>query len=168
MATIGGGPPFTGSVSYLLSSLGYLSASGFAASLATVDLEPRHFALLQHISGAEGRSQQELGDLLHIPASRMVAIVDELEGRGLLERRVNPRDRRAHALHLTPKGRRALTKSLTLAGQHEERICRALTGAQRDQLLRLLNGVAADLGLRPGVHPGLTQTHRDCPTPPPA
>jgi DNA-binding MarR family transcriptional regulator len=37
--------------------------------------------------------------------SRLVAIVDELESKGLLERRPHESDRRSYALHLTEKGK---------------------------------------------------------------
>ncbi|MGH2879628.1 MAG: MarR family transcriptional regulator [Solirubrobacteraceae bacterium] len=55
-----------------------------------------------------GASQQAIGERLQIPPSRMVAFVDALEQRGLLERRANPEDRRARALYLTDEGRELL------------------------------------------------------------
>ena len=55
-------------------------------------------------SAAEGQSQQAIGERLQIPPSRMVAFVDALEARSLLERRHNPHDRRTRELHLTEAG----------------------------------------------------------------
>ena len=43
-----------------------------------------------------------------MPPSRMVALVDELEQRGLVERRPHPSDRRVRALYLTAEGREML------------------------------------------------------------
>ncbi len=151
--------PFTGSVGFLLSQLGYLTSRGFRQLLAPLGLEPRQFAMLRHISLDEGRSQHALGEALHIPPSRMVALVDDLEGRGLLERRLNPADRRTRALHLTAKGRRLLERAVQTAQAHEQRVCGGLTPAQRRELLRLLNTVARDLGLAVGVHPAMAAGH---------
>ena len=93
------------SVVFLLSKLGSLAGRSFAACLEPLGLEPRQFAVLNFIALDEGRSQQALGDALEIPASRMVAIVDDLESRAIVERRTNPADRRARALYLTARGK---------------------------------------------------------------
>src|SRR5580698_5594651 len=92
------------SVGFMLSTIGYAVSSGFSEILAPLGLEPREFALLRAVSTTEGQSQQAIGERLGIPSSRMVAFVDALEGRGLLERRHNPADRRARALYLTDEG----------------------------------------------------------------
>ena len=80
--------PFSG-VGFTLSSLGYGVARRFRKTLAPLELEPREFALLRAVSFAEGQSQQTIGERLQIPPSRMVAFVDALEKRSLLERRQN-------------------------------------------------------------------------------
>src|SRR5579884_1872367 len=96
--------PFA-SVGFLLSTLGYVVSRGFHEVLAPLDLEPRQFAVLRAVGWGEGQPQQALAHRLHIPPSRMVALVDELEERGLLERRAAPNDRRVRTLHVTTAGR---------------------------------------------------------------
>ncbi|MGN6371633.1 MAG: MarR family winged helix-turn-helix transcriptional regulator [Solirubrobacteraceae bacterium] len=140
------------SVGFNLSSLGYAVSRRFRETLAPLRLEPREFALLRAVAAAEGQSQQALGERLQIPASRMVAFVDALQERGLLERRPNPHDRRAHALHLTDGGRELLAKALSVANALEDELCADLEGRERDNLLDLLGRVASRLGLRPGTH----------------
>ena len=55
---------------------------------------------------AEGPiSQQGLGEQLGIDRTTVVELIDDLEKRGVVERRRNPTDRRSYALHLTAKGR---------------------------------------------------------------
>ena len=139
-------PPFS-SVGFLLSSLGYSVARQFREALAPLRLEPREFALLRAIGAAEGQSQQALGDRLLIPASRMVAFVDALEARGLLERKANPEDRRVRALHLTPAGRDVLGQAFSLALAFERRICADLAAGERELLLDMLQRVGGALGL---------------------
>jgi DNA-binding MarR family transcriptional regulator len=139
-------------VGFALSSLGHAVTPKFSARLAPLGLEPREFALLRRVGVSEGGSQQAMGERLGIPASRMVALVDELEGRDLLERRPSPRDRRAHALHLTPDGRSALAKALEVAATFEGELTRSLSAEERAQLIELLDRIAAELGVPPGVH----------------
>jgi DNA-binding MarR family transcriptional regulator len=139
-------------VGFLVSTLGYAVARRFAKALEPAGLEPREFALLRVVGVAEGQSQHALGERLQIAPSRMVAIVDALEARGLLERRQNPNDRRARALYLTGAGRRKLKQAFALAVEHERELCAGLSGQEREQLIDLLTRLADGIGLPREVH----------------
>ncbi|HEV2362209.1 MAG TPA: MarR family transcriptional regulator, partial [Acidimicrobiales bacterium] len=102
-------------------------------------------------------SQQAMADALQIPPSRMVSLIDELEDKGLVERRSHPSDRRARAIYVTDKGREAAASAMQLAMGHERAVCSSLTQAEREQLIELLLRVAASQGLQPGVHPDLAR-----------
>jgi DNA-binding MarR family transcriptional regulator len=143
------------SVGFAISSTGYAVARMFREILAPLGLEPREFALLRAVAASEGQSQQAIGERLQIPASRMVAFVDALEARGLLERRQNQLDRRARALHVTTDGASMLARAFALAAAHERELCSALSDEEREQLLALLERVGERLGLPPGVHAAL-------------
>jgi DNA-binding MarR family transcriptional regulator len=139
-------------VGFQLSSLGHAVAAQFSARLAPLALEPRQFALLRRVALHEGGSQQAMGERLGIPPSRMVALVDELECRKLLERQPSPSDRRAHALHLTPAGKRLLAKATEVAASYEREITQDFDDDERDLLLAQLDRVAERVGVLPGVH----------------
>jgi DNA-binding MarR family transcriptional regulator len=82
-------------------------------------------------------SQRELADRLHVSTPVVVELIDELEARGLVERRREHADRRLNALHLTPAGREALDRGLkTLAAAHEH-LARPI-GEAGDRELRAL------------------------------
>ena len=149
------GPP--ASLVFLLSKLGFAASQSFAATLEPLGLEPRHFAVLNYIALAEGHSQQQLGSVLDIPASRMVAIVDELEDRDIVERRANPTDRRARALYLTPAGKALLRKARTAVRANETKFCATLAPGIREQLIELLTPLAQAHHVA-SVHPQLTTT----------
>jgi DNA-binding MarR family transcriptional regulator len=140
------------SVGFTVSTIGYAVSRRFREILAPLELEPREFALLRAVAAAEGESQQTIGGRLKIPPSRMVAFVDALEARGLLERRLNPDDRRTRELHLTDAGRALLSRAFALAVGHERDLCADLSADEREQLLDLLQRVGERLGLPPGVH----------------
>src|SRR5512132_1688024 len=93
------------SVGFLISQLGFFSSKRFMEALRPVGIDPREFLLMRFVAASEGQSQQALAERMAIPASRMVALVDHLEEAGLLERRLDPEDRRVRWLHLTRKGR---------------------------------------------------------------
>ena len=151
----GGGGPLD-SLGFLLSQLGYKSSRRFHQVLEPLGMDPRHLLLLRFVLREEGQSQQALGETLRIPPSRMVALVDHLEERGLVERRANPNDRRARALYVTPEGRRVLGQAMKVAIEHETSLGTSLTADERRQLVELLQKVAAEMNLLSGVHPGLT------------
>jgi DNA-binding MarR family transcriptional regulator len=54
----------------------------------------------------EGLSQVDLADVLELQPISLVRLLDRLVEHGLLERRHDPKDRRANRLFLTAKGRR--------------------------------------------------------------
>jgi DNA-binding MarR family transcriptional regulator len=140
------------SVGFTLSTTGYVVARRFREILAPLSLEPKEFALLRAAAATEGQSQQAVGDRLKIPSSRMVAFVDALEARGLIERRLNPDDRRARALYLTDAGRELLGRAFTVAAGYEQDLCADLSEQEREQLLALLQRVGGRLGLPAGMH----------------
>lgn len=151
-----GTAPATGhdGFSYLLVQLGTRAARMFAERLAPLGLEPRHAGLLFRLAGNEGRSQQALGELLGLNPTRMVFLVDELEQRGLVERRRNAADRRSYALYLTDSGQHMLTAIREAAGQEHGRLGTSLSQGERGQLTSLLRKLAGELGITEQQLPG--------------
>lgn len=154
------------SVAFLLSRLGFEAGGEMGRALReTVDLELRQFGLLRLLAEADGHSQRALGAMLRIPPNRMVALVDDLERKGLIERRSHPEDRRAYAVSLTEAGRSTLAKAFAAAVSVEADICSPLDDEERTQLLGLLTKLAVARNSRegavPGVHPGMFAP--DCP-----
>src|SRR5438874_2339152 len=92
------------SVAFLLAQVGSHAAAKFGERLAALDLSPPHAGILRALHAGAALSQQALGAMLGILPSRLVILVDELEERGIVERRDSPKDRRAYTLHLTRKG----------------------------------------------------------------
>lgn len=145
------------SAAFLLAQVGAHAAGRFAERLAGLDLEPAHAGILRVVATRAGISQQELASTLRMLPSRLVPFLDELEGRGVVERRDNPEDRRLYALHLTAKGTKLLGEIARVARAHDEATCAALTASEREQLASLLGRVADEQGLTAGVHPGFAR-----------
>jgi DNA-binding MarR family transcriptional regulator len=158
------GEPFRG-VAFNLSSVGYAVSKGFKSILVPFDLHPREFAVLRAVGVQEGQTQQALGDRLQIPRSRMVSILDELEQRGLLERRPNPADRRVREIYLTDAGRKAFGQAFEHAVAYERQVTAPLEAGEREQLLDLLDRIAGYLGIAPGAHTALGEDEEPEPAP---
>ena len=68
----------------------------------------------------------------------MVAVVDELERAGFVERRRDPSDRRAYSLQATAKGRRVLDRAGDATERAEDEFLAPLPAADRRRLKQML------------------------------
>jgi DNA-binding MarR family transcriptional regulator len=129
----------------------------FAARLQELELAPAHAGILRAIAAGSGVSQQALASRLGMFPSRLVALIDELETLGLVERRNNADDRRVYALYVTDEGAKAMADIGRVARAHDDEICAVLDEKERASLRSLLLRIADEQGLTPGVHPGFTR-----------
>jgi len=142
------------SPAFLLSQVGAHSAAVFATLLAPHKLAPAHAGIIGMLGRTGGLSQRQLAAAVKVHPSKLVAILDELEERGLVERQSHSTDRRLHALHLTTRGQAMFAKLKGIAQEHRKEICAGLSDEESAQLTELLQRIADRQGLKPGVHPG--------------
>lgn len=116
----------------------------FAAALAPLAIRPVLFGMLAVIHARPGIIQMGLGAELGIQRANLVPLINELQGRGLVDRRPAPNDRRAAALYLTGAGERLFDEALALVNGHEEAMLRQLSAAERKKLIELLGKIAPE------------------------
>jgi DNA-binding MarR family transcriptional regulator len=145
------------SIGFLLSRVGASVSEQFGEAMADHGLVPRQFLVLNIISEHEGESQQAVSESIGVAKSRMVGVIDELEEKELVERRVNPYDRRQHALFLTKKGRKLRDAARATAQEHEGRIRAALPPDAAPVMLEALQRLAELDDTPPGIHPALAK-----------
>jgi DNA-binding MarR family transcriptional regulator len=94
---------------------------------------------------AEGirETQSTIAQALDVDPSRMVALLDSLEQRGMIERQRDPLDRRRHVVSITPAGKRELTRVRGVVRKLEDEFFAPLGDAKRAQLFALLAELAA-------------------------
>ncbi len=92
------------------------------AALQPLELTPLGYGTMACIADGDGLSQMELSRQLNMYAPKMVGLLDGLEKRGLVERKVSPADRRQHMLLLTPKGEALLQRAAAVAAALEEEL----------------------------------------------
>ena len=110
----------------------------FRATLGAGGLGPRVFSALALVVQIPDITQSELARRLGIERSGLVAIIDDLEGRGYLNRVPVPGDRRVQALAPTSSGIAAFAAALESVKRHEKRVFATLTRDEQGQLLHLL------------------------------
>ena len=84
-------------------------------------------------------SQAALGRRTSIDRSDVVAALNELADRGLVQRSADPDDRRRNVITITPAGRRQLRKLDQVLAGVQEKLLAPLSAADRARLIRLLN-----------------------------
>jgi MarR family transcriptional regulator, lower aerobic nicotinate degradation pathway regulator len=110
-------------------------------ALASVDARRHHYALLAALDEVGAASQAELSRRTTIDRSDMVATVNELADKGLVERSPDAVDRRRNVVTLTAAGRRHLRRLDTLVARAQDGLLAPLSPAERRQLVDLLTRV---------------------------
>jgi DNA-binding MarR family transcriptional regulator len=123
---------------FLLSRLGWFAQKRFSERIAAVGLTPRGWGALNVLDKEGAITQHALCKCMGMDPSSMVATIDELEAKGLVERRRSPHDRRAHALHVTDEGRTTLSDGRKLARRAQDELLAPLDRQEREQLHALL------------------------------
>ncbi|MEJ1161340.1 MarR family winged helix-turn-helix transcriptional regulator [Prosthecomicrobium sp. N25] len=114
----------------------------FIATLSELGLRPAQFSALLLIDRNPGRKQSEIAEALGIQRPNFVAMMDEMDRRGLTRRLTSETDRRSYVLELTEAGRTLLERAVELVSEHEARITRDLSRDEVDLLLGLLARIA--------------------------
>jgi len=128
-------------IGYNLKRVYILLQMDFREALAADDLSARVFSALSVTVEHPGISQSDLARQLGIERSGLVAIVDQLEQRHLVQRVAVPGDRRVQALHPTDAGRETYARALATVHRHEEAFFDMVTPQERDQLLAILRKI---------------------------
>ncbi|WP_426226365.1 MarR family winged helix-turn-helix transcriptional regulator [Pseudarthrobacter sp. DSP2-3-2b1] len=110
--------------------------------LAPLDLKVRPYSVLALATTADGPTQREMADFLCLAPSQIVALVDDLEQRGLVERLNDPNDRRSKVIRATVSGKTLYKRARESVRQAEDISLQELTAEERDQLRSLLRRTA--------------------------
>jgi DNA-binding MarR family transcriptional regulator len=108
------------------------------------DVVQLEFAALQFLDDLPGIDQRRLAEALGIDRNNTGVLVEGLEKRGFLDRRVNAEDRRARQLFLNTNGRKILDRVRPKIRATNERILKPLARAEQKQfidfMVRLIEG----------------------------
>ncbi|MGW4646566.1 MarR family winged helix-turn-helix transcriptional regulator [Kitasatospora sp. NPDC004289] len=114
-------------------------------ALSTSGLGPRHTMTLMHL-GSAPVGQRQLAERLGVDPSVLVALLNDLEGAGLVERRRDPADRRRHIVEITPAGTTTLDHLDRTLTEVESTLFGDLSERERTTLRKLLGRINTSPG----------------------
>jgi DNA-binding MarR family transcriptional regulator len=137
------GPPaeLAGRLGYLLKHAQLALAELTAAALEPFGLTGRELAVLTVLASGEPASQQQAAHRLGVDRTTMVALVDVLEDKGLVQRHAHAEDRRRNVVELTEKGRDRLRQAGEAAQEAEGRFLAPLSRKDAQRLKAALLAV---------------------------
>ncbi|MEV6781253.1 MarR family transcriptional regulator [Streptomyces sp. NPDC051098] len=116
----------------------------------------RGYHILAVVVDEEVPTQGALAGRLVIDRSVLTYLIDDLEAAGLIERQLDPRDRRARRIVATGRGRQVLAHAEERVGLAEEQVLDGLTVEQRAAFREAVERAAqAIVGAAPGTDPCL-------------
>jgi DNA-binding MarR family transcriptional regulator len=134
---------------YLLSRVGRLGKQALDDRLAARGLRLRHMAVLAALADEGAASQLALARYVRLDPSDITATLDDLQRHGLVERTVDPADRRRRLVALTAVGRAGLDELRDLAVSVADDLLAPLDGERRRELHDALR-VVLDAATGPG------------------
>lgn len=127
-----------GSTAFLLKRLGFAAKEKGARAYEESGLGPYHHAILIALDEDTHETQGSIADALGYDRGQLVGLLDELEERGLIERRRDPADRRRQIVSMTPAGKKTLNQLRGIALRLEDELLAPLDPAEQRRLHELL------------------------------
>jgi DNA-binding MarR family transcriptional regulator len=140
-------------------SLGVLLRAYHAMAASVLEPVPhgaRGYQTLAAVARGDQPSQLALATCLGIDRTVMTYLIDDLVAAGLVERQLNPADRRQRKIVTTPRGVSLLADLERQVGEAEDRLLGGLAPAGRAEFRRLLRLAACAVGDSPQPSPDCT------------
>ena len=126
------------SSTHLLKRLGMEIKEAYREAFEEVGASPFHYSVLAVLEESPPETQATIADSLGYDRSWLVGLLDELEEKGLIERRRDPDDRRRHLVTLLPAGKQQLAELRAISMRVEDTFLAPLDTKQRASLHALL------------------------------
>lgn len=114
------------------------------ATEEVIGMRLKQLIALDHLRDTDSCLQQGLGQMLMLDPNNCVLLLNELDERGYVERRRDPKDRRRHIVEITPAGLTALEEAERKLETLEDEVLGNLSQSERAQLHELLSKALAD------------------------
>ncbi len=109
--------------------------------LRRLDISYTHFRVMQVMYAGEPKSVGEISKMIVVSPAVLSRVIDQMEGRGLVERRAAAADNRFVNVGLTKNGRTIYEKAWPPAQSLLSRATAALTDKEKQSLLKILRKI---------------------------
>ena len=124
---------------YLIRRLQQMAVSIFLEETAEFDVTPPQYATLTAVSVSPGIDQLRVANAIGFDRTTISGVIDRLEAKNLLVRKVSGSDRRAKMLFATPKGIRLIAEIENATNRVQDRILEPLSIGEQKVFLEHLN-----------------------------
>jgi DNA-binding MarR family transcriptional regulator len=136
-------------IGFLLGDAARLLRRSFDERARAVGVTRPQWRVLALLKRFDGSTQVSMADMLDVEPITLGRMIDRLQESGLVERRADPKDRRAWRLHLTPLGESRIDALRPTALALFEDALAGLDDNQRTQLESMLDTIRANLTRKP-------------------
>ncbi len=137
--------PSPDNLSFLLADVSRLLRREIAQRLEGSDLTFAQARVLVHLARDAGLRQVELAARLEVQPITLARVIDQLERRGFVERRVDPDDRRAWRVFVTPQAQDSLASIRRIGATARAEALAGVAPASIDALLQALTRMRQNL-----------------------
>jgi MarR family transcriptional regulator, lower aerobic nicotinate degradation pathway regulator len=138
---------------FLLARLGFTIKARVLEEFEEAGFTMYEYSVLAILAEGASEAQATIADVLSLDRSQLVGVLDNLEERGLIERKRDPKDRRRHQVSLTPAGKREFGKLRAIVRKVDASILEPLDEEARKSLHKALLTVATHNDARFGPTP---------------
>jgi DNA-binding MarR family transcriptional regulator len=128
---------------FLIARLGYAIKARVLEEFEEAGFSMYEYSVLATLAEGACDAQATIADVLGLDRSQLVGVLDNLEKRGLIERKRDPADRRRHKVSLTPDGKREFGKLRATLRKVDAAILEPLDEETRKSFHKTLLTVAA-------------------------
>jgi len=133
------------SIGYLLWDVSRLVRKRYTLESSSTCLTLAQAKALSHIATHQGVKQVELAEFLEIKPMTLVPIIDSLVEEGFVERRPDPKDRRAHLIYLLPAADDQLKKIKSIADKVWSHALEGISEQEQKQFFSTLQNIHTNL-----------------------
>lgn len=140
-------PDLAAHAGYLLRMVSNAVSQGFASKVAGEGVTVAEWTMLRSLYGSEAITPSALAAKMGMTKGAISKLAERLLEKGLVERKGDPQDRRAHSLSLSPAGIAKVPVLASLADENDAAFFGALDAGEQRRLRALLHRLIQEHGL---------------------
>lgn len=134
------------SLGFLIADVSRMMRRHFQQKMEQASLTWAQARALVYISRSEGVRQIDLADILEVQPITLARLIDQLAAAGLVERRPDPRDRRAYQIYLTEAAQPHLDAIKKVGLSVRQQAMQGLNKQQEQNVIDALQHIRENLG----------------------
>lgn len=138
-------PFLTRSLGFLLADVSRLMRLRFDARAREIGLTRAQWRVLTQLRRREGINQTALAEIIEIEPISLGRHIDRLVEKNFVERRPDPRDRRAWRLYLTPEAQPVMDRLRVLSNANRKEVLQGIPDEQSEALIETLLKIKSNL-----------------------